>query len=311
MSSIPQDQPAPLTMPGPRRRRLRALRLLVCILIIYVVWCGLLYVGQDRLLFRFDLIPPVSAERTGWSRHAQRLTLDWDGGGQVEAWFLPAAVHPERPRSPAVMFFHGNAELIEHQEWVVENYHAMGYSVLLPEYRGYGRCAGQPSEAGIVADAVRFYDLLAARPDVDPTRIVFHGRSLGGGVAAQVAARRKPAALLLESTFTSVAVMAHNYFAPEFLAKHPFRTDEVLPTLDVPILIMHGRNDTIVPIDHAHKNRELARNATCIEYECDHNDFPGTGREAEHWLNIREFLHQVFRRGVSGPSMPAEPDCAD
>src|SRR5688572_30832441 len=110
--------------------------------------------------------------------------------GPVEGWFLPAyGVAAGRP-GPAVIFAHGNAEIIDPYALELEPYRRMGVSVLLPEFRGYGRSGGEPSEEGITDDFVAFHDLLAARPDVDPSRIVFHGRSLGGGVVCALAARR-------------------------------------------------------------------------------------------------------------------------
>jgi hypothetical protein len=116
---------------------------------------------------------------------------------------------------------------------------------------------------------------------------------LGGGVAAQLAARRKPAALILQATFTSVASMAHQYGVPQSLARHPFRTDRVLPTLDVPILILHGTHDKIIPVRHGRTLAELVPDAKYIEYDCDHLNFPGPGNGRTHWQNIRSFLEEA------------------
>jgi fermentation-respiration switch protein FrsA (DUF1100 family) len=257
------------------------------VLAVYVAWCTMLFFYQGRLIFPAGMAPPPLPTAPD-SAVVERLELD--GGGQVESWFMPApGISPARPGA-AVVFFHGNAELIDYQDTIIRDYHALGCSVLLPEYRGYGRSAGSPSEAGIVADAVRFYDLLIERGDVDRARIVMHGRSLGGGVAAQVAARRKPAALILESTFTSVAAMAHGYGVPRFLARHPFRTDRVLVELDIPVLIFHGTQDTIIPVRHGRKLSALHPGVTYIEYDCGHNDFPGRANAHAYRLAIRDFL---------------------
>ncbi|UCD27940.1 MAG: alpha/beta hydrolase, partial [Planctomycetota bacterium] len=114
--------------------------------------------------------------------------------------------------------------------------------------------------------------------------------SLGGGVAAQLAARRRPVAMILESSFSSVAVMAHKYGCPMFLARHPFRTDKVITKLDIPILIFHGKRDSIIPAWHGRKLRDLAPKDTYIEYNCGHNDFPGRFNEDEYWGEIEKFL---------------------
>jgi fermentation-respiration switch protein FrsA (DUF1100 family) len=178
----------------------------------------------------------------------------------------------------------------------------MGVSVFLPEYRGYGHSAGKPSEAEIADDMVRFYDLLIRCADVDPSRVVFHGRSVGGGVAADLATRRVPAALILESTFASIARMAIKFGAPPFLLRHPFHTDRAVEALDAPTLIFHGTRDTVVPVSHGRLLHKLARRATYIEYNSDHNDFPGEGNEEAYWREIQAFLG---RAGVVSAPKPA------
>ena len=123
-------------------------------------------------------------------------------------------------------------------------------------------------------------------------------------MAAQIAAKRKPAALILESTFTSVAAFSRRYCVPEFLARHPFRTDKVLAGLDIPVLIIHGSRDTIVPVEHGRRLSQLARNGVYVEYDCGHNDSPGSGNEADYWLRIQDLLTRssVIRQPVTLPS---------
>ncbi|NLU21068.1 MAG: alpha/beta hydrolase [Phycisphaerae bacterium] len=303
IESTPNSSAAP---PLPRRRRTWR-RVLIFPVLVYLVWCASLYCLQGRLLFPRHMVPPVTPGRllaeSGWQdspatqtagARPEQPTINIETGGQVTAWFLPAPqASPDRP-VPLVVAFHGNAQLAEHMGWWVRQYHTMGCSVLLPEYRGYGQAAGSPSQEGIVTDAVKFYDQVVSRPDVDRARIIFHGVSLGGGVAAQVAARRKPAGLILESSFSSVAVMARRYLVPSALVTNPFRTDEVLSTLDIPVLIAHGTRDTVVPVWHAHRLRDLAKDVTYIEYECDHNDFPPPDRVEEYWGRIDVFLEKCF-----------------
>lgn len=168
-------------------------------------------------------------------------------------------------------------------------------SVLLVEYRGYGRSreAGKPSERALVDDGVKFHDALVRLPEVDRSGIILHGHSLGGGVAAQVAARRRPAALVLESTFTSIADFAWGYGVPPFLATSPFRTAEVLPRLQVPIFIGHGRHDRIVSVRHGQRLHALVPASTYVELDCGHEDLPGTAANDPYRDQIREFLVQA------------------
>lgn len=193
---------------------------------------------------------------------------------RVEAWFLPGIGRSASSPGPAVMFFHGNGTLIDYSLDYADLYTGLGVSVLLPEYRGYGRSGGSPSQRGIAADMVRFREWLDARAEVDPTRIIYHGQSLGGGVAADLAAVRPPAALILQSTFTSVTAIALRFGVPPFVLRHPFRTDQVLPRLRCPMLIVHGREDEIIPVLHGRRLHELAPRSRYAELDGRHNDFP-------------------------------------
>jgi len=279
-----------------RRAGRAAVRLLGVLAAAYLAWCAVLFYCQDGMIFpRYSAPAPLSSPPFA---DTEVVRIDVGEQGQMEGWFIPA--RPQRSSSPAplVIYCHGNAEIIDQQEWFVENYHRMGCSVFLPEYRGYGRSPGKPSERAIVEDCIRFHDELRKRSDVDSAKIAIHGRSLGGGVAAQLAARRKPAALILESTFASVASYARRYCVPEFLVRHPFRTDVVLPELDVPILIFHGTRDSIVPVEHGRQLAKLARHAVYVEYDCEHNDSPGQGNEADYWARIETLLAKA---GVTRP----------
>lgn len=264
----------------PRLRKLR--RVFILLLIIYAAWLGLLYIGQDRMLFMPTLARalPDSEAPAG----LRRLWLDTPGG-RVEAWLrLPAQPGP----APLAVVFHGNAETIDTAQDLAESWLDRGYAVLMPEYRGYGRSAGAPSQAAIAADAEAFLAQAVAFPEIDATRAVYHGRSLGAAVAAQLALRRKPRGLVLQSTFTSVASFAARYGAPPFLVRNPFRTDRALAGLAIPVLILHGGEDTIIPASHARALAKIGSPRTLIELRGNHNDFPldeDAYREAvDEWL---------------------------
>jgi fermentation-respiration switch protein FrsA (DUF1100 family) len=260
------------------------------LLFFYACWCAFLYFYQDTLIFP-AYMARLSAQ-TPADPSAEVFTLDIPDGGQVYAWYYPTRNTPDDNPAPAVVFCHGNAETVSDQIEIISRYRILGCAVLLVEYRGYGHADGKPGQAEIMADTEQFYDMLVARKEVDRTRIVFHGRSLGGGVAVQLAARHKPAALILRSTFTSVASMAHSYGGPSFLARHPFRTNKVLPHLDVPVLLFHGSRDSIIPVRHGRALRDMAKRVRYIEFDCGHNDFPGFGNEDRYWQEIESFLSE-------------------
>lgn len=276
----------------PRRRHL-LVRIVVYPLALYITYCGALYFMQDRMMFPGEVAPPPLKfppikETITW----ERSRVD---GTRGVAWLIPApGASAQNPR-PVVIYFHGNAEIIDHQVDRVEGFRRMGCSVLLPEYPGYGRSQGVPGQVSIMNDADYFYSRLLKTPEIDASRIYIYGRSIGGGPAAQLAALHEPAALILESTFTSMASFADGYFAPRFLVRHPFHTDDVVASLHAPLLIMHGTRDTIVPFYHAARLRNLATQSThvgYVVYDCGHIEFPGRNNEEDCWRRIETFLSE-------------------
>ncbi|CAG1001897.1 hypothetical protein PHYC_02952 [Phycisphaerales bacterium] len=245
-----------------------------------------LFTQQDAMLFprqytnpRPGVTPPAGAES---------VFVSAADGARIEGWFAAGAGCTAESPGPAVLYCHGNAELIDDNTDYLRAYAARGVSVLLIEYPGYGRCTGTPSQASITDAGVSHYDALAARPEVDPARIVLHGKSLGGGVAAQILARRPAAAVVLESTFTSVASFAGDYYMPEFLVRHPFRTDQILRESKAPLLLFHGRDDEIIPVSHGRALAALRPDAECVETAGRHNDYPPD--PAAYWSRIEQFL---------------------
>ena len=210
-------------------------------------YLALLFVVQRSMLF------PIPAHSPGDpGEGAEVLRITGDGAGASALFLAPSAT---TGRAPLVIFTHGNGELADFWIEDFEVPRTWGMAVLLVEYPGYGRAPGTPSEKSIM-DAVRAaYDWAAADPRIDPNRIVAYGRSLGGGAAARLATDRKVAAVILESAFTSVADFAAKFFAPAFLIRDPFDSRDALKSYRGPLLVIHGRQDTIVPIAHG---RELA-----------------------------------------------------
>src|SRR5262249_27682767 len=120
----------------------------------YIAWVGVVFCVQSRLLYQAGLAGP--AIRSLAPSEGQMLWLDDGDGARVEGWFLPGAGRNAARPGPLVVYLHGNGEIIEQCLPQARMYTGRGISVLLPEYRGYGRSTGSPGQDAIVADAGRF-----------------------------------------------------------------------------------------------------------------------------------------------------------
>lgn len=222
-----------------------------------------------------------------------------DGIG-VQAWLAIGVGCTREHPGACVVFAHGNGELIDHNLELLRFYQDRGVCVLMPEYRGYGRAAGTPSRDTVVGDIRQLCEWLRSRPEVDAKRIIYHGRSLGGGILAEVARTQKPCGVIVESTFTSMRAMFGRYLVPGFLCRQQMEPLDVFSGLGVPVLVMHGCHDTIVPVDHGRRLAKAIPGATYIEFACGHNDLPpDRGRYAEA---IDGFLSAV--RASDQPERP-------
>lgn len=248
----------------------------------YAVWCLVLVLSEPGLVYLPHLAgaPLPDARIDADPRIERRWIAQEDAGARTEAWLLRAP----GPSRGLACFLHGNGELIDGTLHEAEMWNARGFDALLVEYRGYGRSGGSPSQGAIVGDVLAAIEgALAGR---DGAALVLHGRSLGTGVAAQVAARipDRVDALVLESPFTSIASFAAGFAVPPFLVRNPFRTDEVLPALDCPVLVLAARNDEVVPFAHGETLVRLARDGRHVAFEGTHNS--GISLDPAYWRAI-------------------------
>lgn len=262
------------------------MRIALTLVAIYLAYCGLVYIFQRSLIFPRSVIPPFSdpVRRPGM----EVLSIQ-SGKERVEAWFIPADPAFQGPR-PAVIFAHGNAELIDFWPEYLKPFSQNGIHLLLVEYPGYGRSGGRPSENSIRGALTAAYDELVLKTAVDPARIILFGRSIGGGAVGTLAAVRPSAALILLSTFTSLRSFAPGYGLFPFIIRDPMDTLEVLRRYARPVLILHGTKDDLIPFSHARTLASVSRNARLVSYECGHNDCPPDWRV--FWKDVLDFLRE-------------------
>ena len=237
---------------------------------------------------------PLSIE-THWLETSQ---------GKTEAWYLPPNPKNHPHPFPAVIFAHGNGELIDYWPEELSWFPKQGIGLLLIEYPGYGRSQGTPSQNNISKVFLKGYDLLAKRDDVDSDRIILFGRSIGGGAICDLAGKRPSAGMILMSTFTSARFFAAAYLAPSFLVLDPFENIDVIKTYEKPVLIVHGKIDDVVPFHHGEALYKAAQQGRLITYACSHNDCPPDWQQ--FWHDIMPFLTNIgFLTNTTEPAHKA------
>lgn len=267
----------------------------------YALWLvGACFV-QRRILFpSFAVQAPASGgfELDGFERHWLETEQ-----GKTEWWFLR---HPEASAEspkPLLVFAHGNGEVIDSLQDEVEGYRALGFHVLLCEYRGYGRSEGTSSQDAILSDHKQALTECLARPEVSANGLVYHGRSLGSGVVCQLALHQAPEALILASPFTSIADIMAGFLVPRPLVFDPFDNEAVLEKLHLPTLIFHGERDGTVPYAHGLALSKLRDSIELVSFpKSAHNDMPMNS--AKVWGQIEGFLRDkgVETGGVLAPA---------
>jgi len=248
---------------------------LLGLLLLY--WAALFF-WQRALLFP---APPIAgaAARPGDVKAVWLTTTT----GLVEAWYLPPLVNAGTP-APLLLFTHGNAELIDDWPEAFEEPRRWGVAVLLMEYPGYGRSGGRPSQSSVTEAVLAAFDWAKEQPTVDSTRIIAYGRSVGGGAAAALAEERPLAAMILESTFSSVRAFAWRYGAPGLLVRDKFDNLSAVRRFRSPLLILHGEFDQTIPVAQGRALHTAQPASEFYLMPCGHNDCPRPWPEVERFL---------------------------
>jgi fermentation-respiration switch protein FrsA (DUF1100 family) len=210
------------------------------------------------------------------------VSIDTEDGARLHGWWVPAAGEPRAH----VLFLHGNAGNIGDRVPHVELLAGAGLDVLAFDYRGYGNSSGRPSERGTYLDARAALAELRRRPGVDPDRVVYVGESLGGAVALELALHAQPAALVLQSTFTSIRDMARLHYpvVPRAAVPDAYPSLRLVAGLRAPLLCLHGDRDEIVPLAYGEALFEAAPEPKRLHVLAGvaHNDV--LARAAGEWL---------------------------
>ena len=242
-----------------RRYLRRLVKGLIAIVLVAIVGVALLIAYEPHLIFFPER--GHSATPEDFELDAEELTLPSTDSVTVNGYY----VRPRDRSEPIahLLFSHGNGGNLSGRFWLAKQLSSRGLAVLLYDYRGYGHSTDRfPTETGVYADGEAALAVLVDRAGA-PERVVLFGRSLGGGVSYELAARHPElAAIITDSTFTSIPDMARRatVFSPLApLVRTRMDNARRIAEVQMPKLILHGTADQLVPFDMAEELRDLAR----------------------------------------------------
>lgn len=256
----------------------------------YLALIAFVYVRQPKMLY----YPTRQIEQTpaAMGLSFDEATFKTADGIAISAWYIPA------PDARAVLLFcHGNGGNISHRLDSIRIFHDLGLSVLIFDYRGYGKSSGEPTEKGTYLDAEAAWNFLVNEKRIEPARMVIFGRSLGSAVAAELATRKKAGALIIESGFTSIPDLGRKYYPylpVSLMTRFHYATIDKVSSLSLPKLFIHSPGDEVIPYDQGMKL--FARAAEPKEFltlRGDHNE--GFLQSGELYINgLNQFVSKYF-----------------
>lgn len=270
--------------------------ILISILMGYTLLLGAMYLFQDKLIFLPSsklLITPANA-----GLHADDVRINTDDGEQLHGWFFP-----NKESEYVVVLSHGNAGNISGRIDIAKLLNSIGVSVLLYDYRGYGQSSGKPSEEGLYTDIESVVSYLKTERGYSECQMIMYGRSMGGAVASYAATKFDVSGLVLDSVFKNLKAMVRDLypFVPASLARYELPTETYLREIqNIPLMIMHSPNDSIVDFSHGEHLFEIAKEPKrFVELRGGHNENFHASTDI-HSRNWREFLQVISDRKKAG-----------
>jgi len=269
-------------------------KVLLYVIIVYAAISIYIYFIQTSLIF-YPNMPGrnlvATPDNLGMSY--QNVELVTGDDVKLHGWFIP-----HKKAKGTVLFFHGNAGNISHRLDSIEIFHRLELNVFIIDYRGYGQSDGKISEKGTYRDAEAAWHYLNNAQDINAKQIIIFGRSLGASIASWLASKHTPAALIIESGFTSVPSMGQRLypFLPiRWLSQYKYNTQQYVKNITCPVMVAHSKNDEIIPYE---EGRNIF-NATAepkhfLEMRGGHNDgFIASG--ASYVEGLRSFIHENLK----------------
>ncbi len=246
----------------------RMIKNILLLLLGLVLLNGCMYLQQSSMIF----FPYATLDQTPaeWGLVYEDVFLDTEDGVRLHGWYIP-----RHGSKQALLFFHGNAGNISHRGASVEIFHRLGLNVFIFDYRGYGKSQGKPDEKGLYKDARAAWRYLSKERGFGQEEIILFGRSLGGAVAAELAAEIQPGGLILESTFSSAKDVANAVFpvlSRLIFLRYDFDTAAHVRRVACPVLVLHSPDDEIIPFRLGEKVFQAAKEPkSFVKMRGDHN----------------------------------------
>ncbi len=275
------------------------MKLLVVVAASYALLVAAVYLMQGRMLYlpgvpgRTLVMTPGDA-----GMDFEDVSITASDGVRLHGWFIPGQA------DRVLLFFHGNAGNISHRLESIRQFHQLGLSVLIIDYRGYGQSGGGITEAGLYRDAEAAWLYLTATRGIRDENIVIFGRSLGASVAAKLATIERPSGLIVESSFTSVPDIAQELYPwlpARWLSRLRHATRDYVRDARCPVLVIHSRDDEIIPFHHGEAIYDAAPEPRALlALRGTHND-AFVRDERVYLAGLRQFLATLGSPGSSAP----------
>ncbi len=257
------------------------------VLLLYGGILAWLLVNEDRMIY----FPEQGTAEAPGDLAVEKVSFPSTDGVRLTAW----VVVPPNDTSRWILILHGNAGNLatpgrpEHDRQL----RGLGLGLLALDYRGYGESEGKPSEQGLYRDARAAYDYLVNQRQIAPHRIVIYGHSLGSAVAVELATTVPAAGLIIEGALTSVPDRGAELWPlipVRLIARNRFNSLERIGRLEMPVLLIHGRDDMTIPIAHGRRLFDAAPEPrTFLEVPGGHDDAYSVGAR-EYEDGISRFL---------------------